>query len=66
MTVEYYITGDNFGPFEINSQNGQVSVIDGNVLDYETAASFTFTAMCTDTSNVNITATSQVNITYYQ
>ena len=62
-TVEYSITGDNSGPFKINSQNGQVSVIDGSVLDYETAASYTFTAMCTDTANVTITATAQVNIT---
>ena len=62
-TVEYSIAGDNSGPFEINSQNGPVSVIDGNVLDYETATSYTFTVMCTDTSNVTITATAQVNIT---
>ena len=61
--MEYSITGNNSGPFEINSQNGQVSVIDGNVLDYETATSYTFTVMCTDTSNVTITATAQVNIT---
>ena len=61
--MEYSIAGDNSGPFEINSQNGPVSVIDGNVLDYETATSYTFTVMCTDTSNVTITATAQVNIT---
>ena len=62
-TVEYSITGGNSGPFEINSGNGDLSVIDGRTLDYETATSYTFTAMCTDTLNVTSTTTAQVNIT---
>ena len=62
-TVEYSITGGNSGPFEINSGNGDLSVIDDQTVDYETATSYNFTAMCTDTSNVTITTTAQVSIT---
>ena len=61
--VQYSITGGNPGPLEINSANGNLSVSNGHIINYETASSYSFTVMCTSTTNaVANTATATVTI----
>ncbi len=50
------------GIFQVNNTTGQVTVIDGNALDYETTTSYTLIVKVTDTEFLSDTATITINV----
>ncbi|MBW1888466.1 MAG: cadherin domain-containing protein, partial [Deltaproteobacteria bacterium] len=59
----YAITGgDPGGAFMIGSNNGEITVADSSLLDYEAIPSFSLTVQVTDTGSLADTATITVNV----
>ena len=59
--IRYGISGDSRQPFQLNQENGQLSV--AGSLDYETTVFYTFTVVCFDNSTLNSSSTATVEIT---
>ena len=65
-TVKYNITSGNSGPFYVDTINGSVLVIEGEMADYDQGSDFyTFTVECTDLENPEDHDSVLVNITIH-
>jgi VCBS repeat-containing protein len=62
-TKTYSLTDTAGGRFAINSATGQLTVADGNLLNYESAASHTVTVRVTDSGGQSYTETFTINLT---
>ncbi|MFZ3015233.1 MAG: cadherin domain-containing protein [Nitrospira sp.] len=59
----YSLTDTAGGRFAINASTGVITVADGNLLNYETAASHTLTVQVTDSGGQSYTETFTINLT---
>ncbi|MGI9506241.1 MAG: cadherin domain-containing protein, partial [Geminicoccaceae bacterium] len=59
----YSLTDDAGGRFAIDSGTGEVTVVDGDLLDFETAASHDITVQVTDSAGNSITETHSIAVT---